>query len=197
MPNDYLEYLRDAQKRLISSQNALDSLSEKLKFDLRAGTKPPSNETTEFQKNDIYDGLEKISPILANSYAQVKIDMLDTERISWAGTAHEIRQIVVTLLNVLAPDDRVKAEPNFKLEQNATGPTHKQKVVFILKQRGAGSKVQEVVEKVGKFDDLIGDIVRGFYSRASDAAHRSKDKKETNRLLQYFEVFVRDLLDLE
>ncbi len=157
-----------------------------------------SNTTiNDFSNNPIYSALSRLSPDLAKSYAQIKIDLSSNERISWGGTAHEIRQIIVTLLDMLGPDDEIEAQPNFKLEKDAKRPTQKQKVIFILKKKNAGSKQQEVVEKVSKFDETIAEVVRGFYGRASDAAHRLKDKKETRNLLNYFEAFAHDLLDIE
>ena len=43
----------------------------------------------------------------------------------------------------------------------------------------------------------IGDLVRATYTRASDAAHRTKDRREVRRIVRYFEAFAHDLLDLD
>lgn len=73
----------------------------------------------------------------------------------------------------------------------------KQKVTYIMRKQNAGSKIKEVVEKVTEFEEaFVSSVVRGFYGRASDAAHRLKDKRETQRLLKYFEAFAYDLLDI-
>ena len=121
MQNDYEQYLRESQKRIEDSKVALSNLGKQLKFDLLGTTisQITTNKKITFEGNDIHEALKSLSPILANSYAQIKSDMIDAERISWAGTAHEIRQIVVTMLQILAPDDEVKAQKNFKLEENA------------------------------------------------------------------------------
>jgi hypothetical protein len=154
----------------------------------------PKKETPE--TNEIYEALLNVSEPLARSYRQAKHDLDDLQRESWSGTAHEIREIVATLLRTLAPDEEVIAQKNYKQDKETSGPTQKQRVIYILQQHNAGSKEQALVASVAKMDDLIADIVRGFYSRASDAAHTGKDRRETKRLLTYFEAFARDLLNL-
>ncbi len=147
-------------------------------------------------KNDIYYALLSLSETLANSYLQVKIDIQNDSRLSWAGTAHEIRQMLSTLLEILAPDTTILEQSWYKQEPQTKGPTQKQRVRLILDRRSAGSKEKEVLEQVTTMDELIGNIVRATYSRASDAAHRFKAKGEVSRILRYFEAFSHDLLNL-
>jgi hypothetical protein len=147
-------------------------------------------------RNYIYSALLQISEPLANSYAQVKEDLEDTNRVSWAGTAHEIREVLATMLRELAPDDSVKSRSWYKQEPDTSGPTQKQRVRYILQMRGAGSKELKVGEQVSKLDAMIEDLVRDTYSRASDAAHRFKTRAEVQRIMRYFEVFAQDLLNL-
>lgn len=148
------------------------------------------------ENNEIYIALLNISENLAKSYAQVKLDIQQTERVSWAGTAHEIREVLSTLLRLLAPDENVKSQQWYKQESNTSGPTQKQRVRFILQANGAGSKERKVVEQVTGLEDMIGDLVRSTYGRASDAAHRFKNRREVLRILRYFEAFAHDLLNL-
>jgi hypothetical protein len=147
-------------------------------------------------RGDIYDALLQISEPLANSYAQAKEDLEDTNRLSWAGTAHEIREVLSTMLRLLAPDDSVKSRSWYKQEPNTSGPTHKQRVRYILQERNAGSKELKVTEKISLLDEMIEELVRDTYSRASDAAHRYKPRDEVKRIVDYFEVFAKDLLNL-
>lgn len=145
----------------------------------------------------VYDALFLISPKLGNSYRQVKNDISSANRLSFAGSAHEVRELVGTLLRLKAPDEKVTAQAWFKQEAGTTGPTQRQRVRFILEAHGAGSKEIEVAQEVSALDSLIADSVRAMYSRASDAAHRHKDRGEVVRLVRYFDVFVEDLLDLD
>lgn len=147
--------------------------------------------------DSLYHALFGISESLGNSYMQVRSDLDDPTRTSWAGTAHEIREILATLLRLKAPDSEVKAKPWYRPEPNTSGPTQKQRVRYILQELGGGSKQVEVAEQISMIEDKIGDLVRATYSRASDAAHRMKGRTEAKRLLRYFEAFAHDLLNLE
>ncbi len=148
------------------------------------------------QHDRIYLALLEKSESLANSYAQVKIDIEADNRLSWAGTAHEIREILATLLRLLAPDAVVTAQTWYKPESNSSGVTQKQRVVYILKSRNAGSNEKEVLEQITGIEEMVGNLVRSTYSRASDAAHRFKEHREVLKILRYFDAFAYDLLNL-
>ena len=147
-------------------------------------------------ENNIYLALQVVSESLANSYFQIKTDISTPERLSWAGTAHEIRQLLSTLLETLAPENEVIKQNWYKQDQQTKGPTQKQRTHYILLKNNLGSKEQEVAENVENIDAWIETLVRASYSRASDAAHRFKNFKEVVRILRYFEAFAQDLLDL-
>ena len=183
--------LKKAQERVLATRMVLAHIVHAAPS-VRRGTKPFKVQG----ENDIYIALLELSEPLAISYAQVKTDLRSSERCSWAGTAHEIREVIVNILRLLAPDERVKGEAWYKQEPKTSGPTQKQRVHFILQQRHAGSKEREVAEHASKLEEMIEEVVRSSYSRASDAAHRFKSKKEVVRIVEYFDVFARDLLDL-
>jgi hypothetical protein len=144
----------------------------------------------------IYGALLSLSPNLANSYAQIKDDLQDETRISWAGTAHEIREVLATMLRILAPDDQVTSSDWYVQDRNTLGPTQSQRVRFILQEHNSGSQQRNVIEHVVTLDRMIETLVRATYSRASDAAHRFKEREEVSRIFRYFEVFALDLLDI-
>lgn len=146
--------------------------------------------------SSVESALERVDPALAASYRQVRADLADVSRTSWAGTAHELREILGTLLRKLAPDEAVVNQTWFNQEPNTTGPTQKQRVRYILQQRNAGSKEREVAQHVAALETMVGEVVRAMYSRASDAAHRFKGRTEATRLLNYFDAFAHDLLDI-
>lgn len=148
-----------------------------------------------FERNEIYHALFTISPDLAYSYEQVKSDLLDSSRVSWAGTAHEVREIIANLLRLLAPDNDVKLQPWFKQDLTAKGITQTQRARYILQMRNQGSNTLEVVERnVNLLDERISELVRSTYNRASTAAHTYKDQDEVKRILGYFEALVHDLI---
>jgi hypothetical protein len=147
-------------------------------------------------RQDIYDSLAAIEQRLADGYAQAYADLADPSRVSWAGTAHEIRELLATCLRLLAPDNAVKQKPWYEPESQDGRPTQKQRVRFILESHHAGSHEREVTEQVDLIEERVGNLARSTYGRASDAAHRGKRRSEARRILNYFEAFAHDLLDL-
>ncbi len=145
----------------------------------------------------IYEALAKIELKCAQSYAQAYLDLADTARVSWIGTAHQVREALATTLRTLAPDDQVKAEKWVKPESQDGRPTQKQRVRYILQRRGAGNTEREVVEQVDLIEERVANIVRSTYARASNAAHAGTERKEAIRILRYFEAFAHDLLYLD
>jgi len=185
---EFLDYLRVANEKALGTRKVVEKILGGKKKNVSAY---PVNES------EIYKALLGLSEPLAKSYMQVKIDLEDDSRSSWAGTAHEIREVLATLLRILAPDADVISQTWYYQEEKTSGPTQKQRVRYILQENGAGSKEKEVVDLATKLEEMIGDIVRATYSRASDAAHRFKARKEVARIVKYFDAFANDLLDLE
>lgn len=196
MEHDVLSYFRELRKRVEYAQEAINAIIE-------ANTEI-TDETISWKSvaagagvdDRIFSALLGISESLARSYAQIKEDLRDYTRLSWAGTAHEIRELLATMLRLLAPDSEVVAQPWYKQVLETSGPTQKQRVRYILQGHGAGSKERQVVEQVVHLEDMIENLVRSTYARASDAAHRFKPRGEVVRICRYFEAFAYDLLNL-
>ena len=181
MKRAILELLRESQSRVKAAREELDV----------------SGEATQSRDASVVaSALHNMSEPLGRSYQQVLTDLADTNRISWAGTAHEIRQILSTLLQLLAPDGEVISQAGYKQDPSTSGPTQKQRVHYVLLKRGAGSKESAVLDVASSLDEAIAELIRASYSRASDAAHRFKSRKEVMRILRYFDAFAYDLLDL-
>lgn len=193
MREQIVDALRLAQARVFATQRSL-ALVGATALSRRSSAAAPS---TDFQGNDIYVALTTLSAPLAESYAQIKIDLATETRMSWAGTAHEVREVLRGILEILAPDDLVAKEPWFVQDKNTSGPTQKQRVKYVLRQQRAGANETKVAEQALKLEDMIGEVVRSTYSRASDAAHRRKNRREVARIVNYFEAFAHDLLDIE
>lgn len=144
-----------------------------------------------YMDKGIFDALSKLSTPLANTYLQIIAEFEDESRLSWIGTAHAIRELLRNLLELLAPDSRVVAQIGYKPEKDTSGPTQRQKVSFILMSKGADASIGKVTKNI----EIISELVRDTYGRASDAAHRIKEKGEVFQLLRYFTAFAHDLLD--
>lgn len=184
--------MKDFVKKTVKIAHKIQSenLNSKEDFDDNEGAIEIHSE------NNIYYALLDINEDLANGYLQVASDLKQTNRLSWAGTAHEIREVLATLIRELAPNENVCNEPWFKQDPNTSGPTQKQRVKYIVQKNKVGSKERKVIEQVDMLDERVANIVRLTYTRASDAAHRYKSKQEVSRILKYFEAFAFDLLNL-
>ena len=191
MSSDINKYILELVDRIQKDINNIPNIACRINYEI-----PGPDKNEDFDGNPIYLSLLKINESLARSYAQIKIDIADKTRLSWAGTAHEIRQLLSTLLEILAPDEIVTKEEWYLQDPQTKGPTQKQRAHYILLIHKASSKEQEVVEPVSELDGLIEKLVRSTYSRASDAAHRFKVYSEVKKIMGYFEAFAQDLLNL-
>jgi hypothetical protein len=74
-------------------------------------------------------------PSAALSYKQAIHDLKDDSRVSFRSPALELRETLREILDHLAPDSEVTAEPGYAQEKDRIGPTMKQKVRFIMKKK--------------------------------------------------------------
>lgn len=189
-----LAVAREAAARARATQQAVASLT--LSGDNQASPLAAKAVASLYHDPKISAALKKIAEPLANSYLQIIADFEDETRLSWAGTAHEIRELLRKILEQLAPAQDVEVQAWYKQESGISGPTQKQRVKHILTNQGGDSKQQKVAQDIELIEDKIGILVRDVYGRASDAAHRSKSKAEAFKILRYFEAFAYDLLDI-
>lgn len=198
MTDDVVAQLRAAQasvQRLRSALGLIVTSEEVGQQDQPASVRDESPATSSMESH-IYDALFQVHPMCAKCYKQAYLELADPTRISWVGTAHLIREALATVLRTLAPDDKVRATSWYTPETDDGRPTHKQRVRYILRQRHAGKAEQAVTEQVELIEELIANLVRSTYSRASAAAHSGAERRDVRRILLYFEAFAHDLLDL-
>lgn len=145
----------------------------------------------------IVETLGKIVPDAVPSYEQALMDLHDNTRKSWRGTAVELRETLRETLDILAPDENVKAQPGFKLEAGTTAPTMKQKAVFILKTRRATSKqIKGFTDAVDVVEEAIGKFIRSVYDRSSAGTHTSVSRDEALRIRDYVSLALAELLEI-
>lgn len=94
--NGFVRYLRDAQARAADTRKALEAVGARPTP--AAISKVAEGSATRHIRGDIYDALLSVSEPLASKYAQVKLDVETTDRLSWSGSAHEIREVLRGLL---------------------------------------------------------------------------------------------------
>jgi hypothetical protein len=90
--------------------------------------------------------LQRLVPSAALAYEQALLDMGAGGRLSWRGPATDLREALRETLDYLAPDSEVTGQAGFKLETNTSGPTMKQKVRYVLRQRGQPRAAVEASE---------------------------------------------------
>jgi hypothetical protein len=153
----------------------------------------------EFDATDrlIIETLSRLLPSAARSYEQAIRDLRSSERLSWRGPATDFRESLRETLDHLAPDADVIAEPGFKLEKEASLPTMKQKVRFILRKRGTSKTVMQSPEAAAQaVDEIVGTFVRSVYSRSSVSTHTPTDRDEILRIRDWVRVALCELLEV-
>lgn len=104
MEDRFIEFLKECN---LNAGDARISLRDILASFTIEDNQLPSAELQSYNLN-IFQALDLISTSLGNSYSQIQIDLEDESRVSWAGTAHEIREILATMLRQLAPDSAIE-----------------------------------------------------------------------------------------
>jgi hypothetical protein len=141
--------------------------------------------------------LAGLVPSAAQSYQQALLDLAESNRQSFRGTAHELRECLREVLDHFAPDAEVEKSPHFKLEKGRTKPTMKQKVRFIFRARERSPTESSAPEDAANtVDALIADMTRSTYDRGSLSAHQERGKKGVEQLKRYVDVIFHDLLEL-
>jgi len=139
--------------------------------------------------------LDTMLPAAAASYRQVLVDVQDGGRLSYRGTAAELREVVREVLDHLAPDDGVMKTPGFKLEPGLKGPTMKQKVRFILRARKVGDSARETAEASAQHvDESVSSVGRAVYTRGSTAVHTARPLEEVLNYKGYADAILGELL---
>lgn len=198
------ELLRLAQTRSARarySRVVADIEREWREFEIRAiplAREVVGNEDLSERQHRLSRTLERVCPAADACYRQALADIRNPSRVSWRGTASELREALRELLDTLAPDDAVMASPGFKLEPGPKAPTMKQKTRFILRSRRWSESARRPIEEAADIiEDKVGGFVRSVYSGSSASVHSPRDKKEVMSVLRFVEMSLAELLELE
>lgn len=183
----YKNLLSNTRKGLIKLDARIVSIPS------TTGSQPLSNGLD----NMIIGTLEKIVPAAALSYRQALIDLEADHRFSWRGPATDLREALRETLDYLAPDAEVIALPGYKQNPDINGPTMKQKVWFIMKNRGAAKALSAPAETATEsIESAVGSFVRSVYTRSSVSTHTPTDKNEVVRIREFVRVVLSELLEI-
>ncbi len=182
----YKDLLRSIKKDLISIDTQLVSFS-------------PRNDS-EFQTDvdaRIIITLRALLPSAALSYEQALLDIEQPTRLSWRGPATDLREALREALDHLAPDADVTASTGYKQISETNGPTMKQKVRYIMRNRGISKAHSAPAEDASELiDEAIGSFVRSVYTRSSVSTHTPTDKDEVLQVLSFVRVVLCELLEV-
>lgn len=187
MAKRYQEILTSAKESLISLDR--QSVATVGKF--------ANNNGMDLIDAQIVETLRAIVPAAALSYEQATYDMQSIKRLSWRGPATDLREALREILDRLAPDKDVKAIPGYKQDAGTDGPTMKQKVRYILRNRGASKAVSGTAEEAtDAVEEAVGSFVRSVYTRSSVSTHTPTDKAEVLRVRDLVRVVLCELLEI-
>ncbi len=148
-------------------------------------------------EQNILDTLAAMIPGGAASYEQVLRDLAHGGRVSWRGTAAELREVLRDVIDQLAPDDKVMGAQGFQLVDEQTRPTQKQKVRFILRARRTGSAGVGTAEgSLDAIDEAVATLARSTYQRGAVSTHVATTGKEVRSLKRYVDALLAELLEV-
>jgi hypothetical protein len=145
----------------------------------------------------ILDTLGKMLPVAAASYEQALLDIAQGKRVSWRGSASELREVLREVIDYLAPDDKVLASPGFQPEPERKLPTQRQKVRYILRARKSNSASVGVAEdSLDTVDESVAVLARSAYQRGSASTHATAGASEIRNLKRYVDALLAELLEI-
>jgi hypothetical protein len=141
--------------------------------------------------------LRKLLPSAGLSYEQALRDLRGAPRLSYRGTAVELREALREVLDHLAPDADVMGSPGFKLEKDAARPTMKQKAQFILKARGVASGALATPrDAIQRVEEASASLARSVYTRGSVSTHVATSREEVLTMKPYVDGVLAELLQV-
>jgi hypothetical protein len=139
--------------------------------------------------------LDKLIPTAGLSYRQAIADLRATDRLSYRGTANELREALRETIDHLAPEETVRKSPGFKLEADQKRATHKQRVRWLLKSRQTPATAARVPEDaLDLVESLTAAVARSAMERSNLSAHVSTTREEVQRMKMYVDSVLAELL---
>lgn len=144
--------------------------------------------------------LRRLDPDLADSYEQAVLDAEDAHRLSYRGPAAELREVLTTVLHILAPNPQVEATDWYR-EARRSGarkeptPTRAERTRFILRARTKGSAATEAAEAyMTSVEERLGNLVAATYKRGSSATHGGTEREELLQLFAYVNALLLEMV---
>ena len=169
-------------------------------LDARIVASPGTANTNQVANNAdilIIQTLNQFIPSAALSYRQALLDLQADQQFSWRGPATDLREALRETLDHLAPDEDVIKMPGYKQSIDTNGPTMKQKVQFILRNRGVTKALSTPAETATEsVESAVGSFIRSVYTRSSVSTHTPTEKREVIRIRDFVRVVLCELLEI-
>lgn len=175
----------------LESLSVIDSSFRTQSSDIATSPIAPNN----INQRKIAARLSEISSRLSHRYLQVCVDVNDRSRFSWTASAHDLRDILATVLRTLAPDEEVVDQNWFVQDPSTRGPTQSQRARFICSQNRTDAEPRVLSDRIELINELVGQIARATYTAGSKMAHTHAELKDCVNLLMHFDALMFDLLD--
>lgn len=137
--------------------------------------------------------LAKVGSELADKYLSAwRIYQADLP--NYSGAVGEMRGLIERLLDRIAPDDKVSAEPDFRLELGHEKPTRRQRVVYAARQRYS---MKEIVSDYSLFEtecDLLAQAATSAYRVASGMTYTTATRDRAYRALKLLDSILAQLI---
>jgi hypothetical protein len=134
--------------------------------------------------------LRSLSPELADSYEQVQADLQDGARMTFLGTAGEIREVMRATIHLLSPDEEVAAQEWFVGDDNGR-PTQAERIRFVVQSKSGADSAIEAAEII---DTKVGRFGRQLYQRASKSFHAGTQRDEVGRIATWVDAVLNEIL---
>lgn len=115
---------------------------------------------------------------------------------NYSGAVSEMRDLVTQVLHLVAPDDLVVSQPNFKFEKDLTTPTRRQRVMYLF-----GVTAREQGKAVASEDELLeinatqlSAVLTKSYANASALTHTTASRPLAYTAMKQAESIVAQLL---
>ncbi|MBI3949962.1 MAG: hypothetical protein HY314_05855 [Acidobacteria bacterium] len=144
----------------------------------------------------LHTRLAKVETELADKYLSAW-RICQTDLPNYSGAVVEMRGVLERLLDSIASDGQVSAEPDFKFEPGSQKPTQRQKIRYAARQRHSSDRMKEIISDYGLFEvecDLLAQAATSAYRDASGLAHTTATREMAYRTLKLWDSLLAQLV---
>lgn len=145
---------------------------------------------------ELHTRLKNVGADLANKYLSAW-KIYQAELPNYSGAVSELRDLLTLLLNRMAPDEQVRAEPDFQFESDQSRPTRRQRVRYAARRQQSAERTKEIVSDFDLLEtssDQLAQVVVSAYNSASNLTHRTATRERAYQVLKQWDSILAQLL---